>query len=189
MVQAQHGDQQAFASLTVAVGGRLHRVAVGILRDPALAEDALQQTLLSIWRNLPTLRDPERFEAWAYRMLVNACRAEARHARRWIPNLLGRSDLVDGHPRDEPAAADDLGVVIDRDQLERGFRHLSVDQRAVVVMRMILDVPPPAVAEALGVPVGTVHSRLSRALRTMRAAIEADARPPRHESATKEVTR
>lgn len=189
VVRAQQGDQQAFASLTIAVGGRLQRAAIGILRDHALAEDALQQTLLAIWRHLPSLRDPDRFEAWSYRMLVNACRAEARRTRRWFPNVLAQADETDDRSHHEPVAADVLGVVIDRDQLERGFRSLNVDQRAVVVLRMILDLEPEAVAAALSIPVGTVHSRLSRALRAMRASIEADARSPLSDITTREVAR
>jgi hypothetical protein len=68
--RAQQGDEEAFASLAVAMGDRLHRVAHRILRDMDLAEDATQQALLAIWRDLPRLRDPARFEAWSYRLLV-----------------------------------------------------------------------------------------------------------------------
>src|SRR6187399_3477184 len=87
VIRAQHGDEEAFASLAVAVGDRLHAVAHRILRDIELAEDATQQALLSIWRDLPQLRDPARFEAWSYRLLVRACYAEGRKFRRWAPNI------------------------------------------------------------------------------------------------------
>src|SRR6266498_1483470 len=123
VVRAQSGDQQAFASLAMAVGDRLHAVAHRILRDTDLAEDATQQALLSVWRDLPQLRDPARFDAWSYRLLVRACYAEARRTRRWAPNLRLLST-------DEPIATDPLGSVIDRAQLERGFRRLSIDHRA-----------------------------------------------------------
>ena len=85
--RAQDGDEQAFASLAVAVGNRLHAVAHRILRDADLAEDATQQALLAIWRDLPQLRDPQRFDAWSYRLLVRACYAEGRRSRSWAPNL------------------------------------------------------------------------------------------------------
>jgi RNA polymerase sigma-70 factor (ECF subfamily) len=147
-----------------------------ILRDTDLAEDATQQALLSVWRDLPQLRDPARFDAWSYRLLVRACYAEARRTRRWAPNLR----LL---PTDEPIATDPLGSVIDRDQLERGFRRLSIDHRAVVVLHHYLDLPLPEVAEALGVPEGTVRSRLHNAMRGLRAALDADARPATREAA------
>ena len=176
VVRAQRGDEEAFASLAVAAGDRLHAVAHRILRDIDLAEDATQQALLSIWRDLPQLRDPARFDAWSYRLLVRACYAEARRTRRWAPNLR----LL---PADEPVGADGLGTVVDRDQLERGFRRLSIDHRAVVVLHHYLDLPLSEVAEALGVPEGTVRSRLHYAMRGLRAALDADTRPARREGA------
>jgi RNA polymerase sigma-70 factor (ECF subfamily) len=168
--RAQHGDEEAFASLAVAAGDRLHAVAQRILRDTDLAEDATQQALLTIWRDLPQLRDPARFDAWSYRLLVRACYAEAGRHRRWSPNLR----LL---PADEPTAADATSTVVDRDQLERGFRRLSLDHRTVVVLHHYLDLPLTEVAEALGVPVGTATSRLHYAMRGLRAALDADARP------------
>ena len=176
VVRAQHGDEEAFASLAVAVGDRLHAVAHRILRDIDLAEDATQQALLSIWRDLPQLRDPARFDAWSYRLLVRACYAEARQTRHWAPNVR----LLPAH---EPMVEDGISTVVDRDQLERGFRRLSIDHRAVVVMHHYLDLPLSDVAEALGVPEGTVRSRLHYAMRGLRAAMAADARPAPREAA------
>ncbi len=173
--RAQHGDEEAFASLAVAVGDRLHAVAHRILRDIDLAEDATQQALLAIWRDLPRLRDPARFDAWSYRLLVRACYAEARRTRHWTPTL----HIL---PTDE-SAGEGLSSVVDRDQLERGFRRLSIDHRAVVVLHHYLDLPLDEVAETLGVPVGTVRSRLHHAMRGLRAALEADARPAAQEVA------
>jgi RNA polymerase sigma-70 factor (ECF subfamily) len=168
--RAQRGDEEAFASLAVAVGNRLHAVAYRILRDVDLAQDATQQALLAIWRDLPQLRDPARFEAWSYRLLVRACYTEGRRSRRWQPDLR----IV---PTDEPPAREHLSVIVDRDQLERGFRRLSIDHRSVVVLHHYLDLSVDETADALGVPVGTVRSRLHYAMRALRAALEADARP------------
>jgi RNA polymerase sigma-70 factor (ECF subfamily) len=176
VIRAQHGDEEAFASLAVAVGDRLHAVAHRILRDLDLAEDATQQALLTIWRDLPQLRDPARFDAWSYRLLVRACYAEARRTRHWTPNMR----LL---PSDEPMQTDGTGEVVDRDQLERAFRRLSIDHRAVVVMHHYLDWPLDRVAEALGVPAGTVRSRLHHAMRGLRAALDADLRPPARKAA------
>ncbi|HET7471599.1 MAG TPA: sigma-70 family RNA polymerase sigma factor [Candidatus Limnocylindrales bacterium] len=176
VIRAQRGDEQAFASLAVAVGDRLHALSHRILRDVDLAEDATQQALLAIWRDLPQLRDPARFDAWSYRLLVRACYAEGRKTRQWAPNLR----LL---PVDEPAGPDATSSVVDRDQLERGFRRLSIDHRVVVVLHHYLDLPLEEIAETLGIPLGTVRSRLLHAMRGLRAALDADARPARREVA------
>src|SRR4051794_12366191 len=152
VIRAQHGDEQAFASLAVAIGDRLHAVAQRVLRDVDLAEDATQQALLSIWRDLPQLRDPGKFDAWSYRLLLRACYAEGRRTRARTPTLRALPSAG--------AESDSSGLVIDRDQLERGFRRLSIDHRAVVVLHHSLDLPIDEVAETLGVPPGTVRSRL-----------------------------
>jgi RNA polymerase sigma-70 factor (ECF subfamily) len=176
VVRAQRGDKGAYAILAAGIADRYLAVARRILRDLDLAEDATQQALLTIWREMPQLRDPARFEAWSYRILVRACYAEGRKERRWAPNLR----LL---PADETTGADGLSSVIDRDQLESGFRRLSIDHRAVVVLHHYLDLPVDRVAELLGIPVGTAHSRLHHAMRGLRAALDADARPPAREAA------
>ena len=175
VVRAQRGDKQAFAELATGTADRFLAVARRILRDLDLAEDATQQALLSIWQDLPQLRDPARFEAWSYRLLVRACYAEGRKQRRWAPNLRVL-------PADEPAA-DAFRSIHDRDQLERGFSQLSIDHRTVVVLHHYLDLPLERVAEILGVPTGTVYSRLHYAMRGLRAAFDADARSAAREAA------
>ena len=170
VVRAQQGDRAAFAELAVAVGDRLHAVAHRMLRDAGLAEDASQQTLLRAWQELPRLREPERFEAWTYRLLVNVCHAEWRRRKR---SLAALPDL-DSVP--EPISPDDMAIVIDRDQLERGYSRLSMDHRAVVVLHYYLDMPVAEIAETLGVGEGTVKSRLYHAMRGLRAALDADDR-------------
>jgi len=175
--RAQEGDEAAFAELTIAIGERLHRIAFGILRDPALAEDAAQHALTEVWRNLPRLREPSRFEPWAYRTLVRSCYREARR----------RPRVVDLTKVREPFARDDLSAVNDRDQLERGFQRLSVDQRAVVVLHHYVGMTLDEVAGALDVPVGTVNSRLGRAMSKLRMALHVDT--PTHEPAPQEVAR
>ena len=176
VVRAQRGDKAAYALIATEIADRHLAVARRILRDLDLAEDATQQALLSVWQDLPQLRDPARFEAWSYRLLVRACYSESRKQRRWAPNLRIISS-------DESIADDDLSSVVDRDQLERGFRRLSIDHRAVVVLHHYLDLPLDRVAEILGIPVGTAHSRLHHAMRGLRAALDADARAPVREVA------
>jgi RNA polymerase sigma-70 factor (ECF subfamily) len=171
VVGAQHGDEQAFERLTAADHPRLFRVAYGILRDRQLAEDATQEAFIDIWRTIRRLRDPAKFEAWSYRLLVRRCYAEAKRR-----DSKAFDETITSH--DERNAPDDFAAVIDRDQLDRGFRRISLEHRTVIVLRCLLDLPMDEVAETLGVSPGTVGSRLSRALASLRAAIEADARPP-----------
>jgi len=171
VTRAQRGDQAAFAEIASASYGRMNSLAFGILRDRSLAEDATQQAMLDAWRNLPKLRDPARFEAWAYRLTVNACYAEARRAKRWIPNM-----AIDDSP--EPVAPDEISPIADRELLDRGFRELPVDQRAVLVLRHVVGLSLEEVARTLDIPTGTARSRLYRALQSMRASIDSDTRPP-----------
>ena len=171
VVRAQGGDRDAFASIATLTYGRLHHVAQNILSDVDRADDATQQAVVDIWRKLPQLRDPRKFEAWSYRVVVNCCYAEARKGQRWLPGLATERD-------EDPRAADAITGVVYRDQLERGFRRLPLDQRAVVVLHLYLGLPLREVAEVLGIPEGTAHSRLSRAKDALRAALEADTRVP-----------
>ena len=175
VARAQHGDKGAYALIATEIADRFLAVARRILRDLDLAEDATQGALLAIWLDLPQLRDPARFDAWSYRLLVRACYAEGRKVRRWAPNLR----LL---PVDEPVAADGLHSVVDRDQLERDFRRLSIDHRAVIVLHHYLDLPLDRVAEVLGIPTGTAHSRLHHAMRGLRAALDADRQPATQEA-------
>jgi RNA polymerase sigma-70 factor (ECF subfamily) len=172
---ARSGDEEAFASIARGSADRLFAVAHRILRDVGRAEDAVQQTLVSAWRELPGLREVERFDAWLHRLLVNACYAEARRARRWSANV--RALPIDG-----PAAADTTLDVILRDTLDRGFRRLPIEQRAVFILHHYLGWQLNEVADTLGVPLGTVKSRLHYATNSLRAAVDADARTSTHAS-------
>ncbi len=166
--RAQRGDREAFTSLAFALSDRLFGVAHRILRDPDAAGDALQVALVRIWRDLPSLREPERLEAWAYRLLTRACQDELRKRRSRPPPL----ELLP----DDGAIDPSILSVADRDQIARGFRNLSAEQRAVVVLHYYRDLTLSEIAEALSVPIGTVRSRLHYARRSLRSALEADAR-------------
>jgi RNA polymerase sigma-70 factor, ECF subfamily len=166
---ARSGDEEAFASIARGSADQLFAVAHRILRDVGRAEDAVQQTLVTAWRELPGLRETDRFDAWIHRILVHACYAEARRASQWSANVVALS--IDG-----PATPDETLAVETRDALERGFRRLPPEQRAVFVLHHYLDWPLAEVAETLGIPVGTVKSRLHYATSTLRAALDADAR-------------
>jgi RNA polymerase sigma-70 factor (ECF subfamily) len=168
--RARRGDHDAFAVLAGTAISRLDAAARLILRDPDQAKDAVQETLVRAWRDLPTLRSTDRFDGWLHRLLVRACIDEARRLRRH------RFD-VDMAPIDHPDLDDETAVMVDRDQLERGFSRLEPEGRALIVLHHYLDLPLPEVAIALGIPLGTAKSRLHRALQSMRAALDADARP------------
>lgn len=164
--RARSGDQEAFATLVHQVSDTLLGIARRILRDPGLAEDVLQNALLTIWRKLPHLRDADRFEGWAFRILVHACYADAPRNRRWASAIRVLHADVASH-------VDDIQMISDRDELERAFRRLPLDQRAVFVLHHHVGLPLVAVAETLGIPDGTARSRLHYATRTLRTAFEA----------------
>jgi RNA polymerase sigma-70 factor, ECF subfamily len=167
---ARNGDHEAFEVLATSAGDRLYAVARLILRASDLAEDAVQEALVRAWQHLPSLRDPDRFDAWLYRLLVNACAEQGRLLRRW-------SEQVRPLPT-EPSIEDETGSVADREQLERGFNRLKPDQRAVVVLHYYSGFSSFEIARILGIPAGTARSRLHYATEAMRAALEADARQP-----------
>jgi RNA polymerase sigma-70 factor (ECF subfamily) len=168
--RAQEGDESAFTELIDLEGDRCYAIAFRILRDVERAQDAVQQALLLAWRELPRLRDPERFEVWLHRLLVNACYEEARRYRRW--SLRVRALPVDG-----PGGPDPTVAVDDRDALDRAFLRLSPEHRAVFVLHHHVGLPLASIAEVVGVPTGTVKSRLHHATRNLRAAITAGDQP------------
>jgi RNA polymerase sigma-70 factor (ECF subfamily) len=141
-----------------------------MLRDADRAMDAVQSALIRAWRDLPTLRDPDRFDAWLYRLVIHACTDEIRQVRRHRFEV-DISEITTG-----PVVPDATSVIADRDQIERGFRHLGPEERAVIVLHHYLDLPLPEVASTLQLPLGTVKSRLYRGLGQMRAVLDADAR-------------
>jgi RNA polymerase sigma-70 factor (ECF subfamily) len=170
---ARRGDREAFAVLVHQVSDGLYAVAQRILRDPGLAEDALQNALVLAWRRLPKLRDPDRFEAWIHRILVHACYDESQRARHW------KTD-VRVLPMAGPSTPDGSAAFADRDELERAFRQLTIEQRAVFVLHHYLGLPLVEVAQVLDIPAGTARSRLHYAIAGLRAALLADPEPIVH---------
>jgi RNA polymerase sigma-70 factor, ECF subfamily len=166
--RAKRGDREAFSVLAGGAVDRLYAIARLILRDTDLAEDATQDALVRAWRDLPTLRDVERFDAWLYRLTVNACTDIGRRRRRWRAELT----IVPI----EPAEPDRAAELADRDQLERGLRRLSDAQRTILILHFYVDLSPSEAADVLDIPVGTAKSRLHYALDALRAALAADER-------------
>lgn len=171
VVKASVGDHAAFSELAAGAIGGLYRVAYLILRRPEAANDAVQNALFTAWRDIRALRDPDRFDAWLHRLTVRACYRLARSER--------RRSAAEGELRDldySPAVDDDLRLLAIRDQLERAFARLTTEHKAVLVLRYHLDLPLGEAADILGVPMGTMKSRLNRAVGALRAAIEAQER-------------
>ena len=166
---ARHGDRAAFDALVRRKVDVVYRTSLAILGREADAEDATQETFLAVWRKLPTLRDPDRFDAWLHRLFLNACRDELRSARRRTIEV----QLPEIHPL---AVSDSQAASADRDLIERGVRHLDPEHRTVIVLHYYLGLPLPEAAAAMGVPLGTAKSRLHRATQALRAAIDSDAR-------------
>lgn len=167
--RAIDGDQEAYAALVRSAARRLYLVAHRILRDSDAAEDAVQQTLLIIWKELPRLRDADRFEGWSYRIVTRAALAEAKRR--------GRSRNINEIAGYEPTTGAVAQMVEDRDAIERAFRRLTPETRAVVVLRYYADLPLKDIGDVLGIPAGTVGSRLHRAMRDMRAVVSRDEPP------------
>jgi RNA polymerase sigma-70 factor (ECF subfamily) len=165
--RAGRGDHDAFGLLVDGSIARLEAVARLILRDQELARDAVQDAYIRAWRDLPGLRDPDHFEAWLHRLTVNACLDVVRRRRR-------RPMEVELTPISPPTVEDETSLVANRDQLERGFRHLGMDHRAVLVLHYYVGMSVPDLAETLGIPLGTAQSRLGRALAALRAVMQAD---------------
>jgi RNA polymerase sigma-70 factor (ECF subfamily) len=167
--RAKAGDVDAFALLVREASGRLKSVAYRILRDSDAADDATQRALISAWDHLGELRDPERWTAWTYRLVVNAAYREARKERSQHASV--RFIEIDEAVDRDPGLA-----IADRDELERAFRSLSPDHRAVLVLHHYAGLHKDEIADILGIPAGTVGSRIHHATRRLRAALEADAR-------------
>jgi RNA polymerase sigma-70 factor (ECF subfamily) len=164
--RARGGDHDAFTTLVDVSIARLDTAARLVLRDPELARDAVQDTLIRVWRDLPSLRDPDRFDAWLHRLLIHACLDLARRRRR-------RPIEVDLQLIEMPSVSDPASDVADRVLLDDALRHLEPKHRAVVVMHYFLGMPLPEVAASLSIPVGTAKSRLHYSLASLRASMVA----------------
>ena len=165
--RAGRGDHDAFAVLATAAAARLDAAARLILRDPELARDAVQNTLVRAWRDLPGLRDPDRFDAWLHRLLVNASLDEVRRRRR-------RSIEVEIKAIDEPAGSDSAGRLADRDMVERALVRLDPEHRSLVVLHYYLGYPLPEAATLVGISLPAAKSRLHRAMQGLRRTMTAD---------------
>ncbi len=169
VIRAQQGDVEAFSLLAAGAIDRLHGVAYRILRDSDRADDATQQALVSAWDHLRSLRDPDRFDAWSYTLVVRASYREARRDRT-------RRDVVRRVLPNDHLESEASDTLADRDEIEQAFRTLSPEHRAILTLRYYADLPFAEIAEILGIPIGTVGSRLYHATRRMRDALRREQR-------------
>jgi len=165
--RAKRGDHDAFALLAGAAVGRLDGAARLILRDPELAHDAVQDGFVRAWRNLPALRDLDRFDAWLRQLVVHSCIDITRRRRRRVVE-------VELTPLNNPSTRDITSVIADREVLDHALRGLDPEWRAIVVLHYYLGLPLPEVAAIMSIPLGTAKSRLHRSLAAMRATIAID---------------
>jgi len=168
VTRAMHGDHDAFAALIGPATNRLYAMACLILRDSDRAEDAAQEAIVRAWRELPRLRDPEKFDAWLRRLTVNACFDEARRVHRRAEVSLVRLG--------DRSTADPTGAFVEHDRVDRAFRRLPFDQRTVLVLQHHFDLSHTEIADSLGIPVGTVKSRIRYGSAALRASLDADDR-------------
>ena len=173
MTRARSGEREAFDLLAATLVDRLYAVARLVLRDSDRAEDAVQETLVRCWRDLPSLREVTKFDAWLRRLLMRAITDEFRRARSHRASIAVL--------RFEPTTRDATSDFVVREQLDTGFRRLSIEHRAIVVLRLYLGLSIEESALTLGIPVGTAKSRLHYATEAMRLALEADAGPTEQE--------
>jgi RNA polymerase sigma-70 factor, ECF subfamily len=159
--RARQGDRDAFAELVRASATRLDAAARLILRDRELARDAVQEALIRAWRDLPGLRDPERFDAWLHRLLAHAAIDEARRRKRRVME-------VAVNPVEVPAPGDVAVLLADRDALDRALAALAPEHRALVVLHHYLGMPIPEAAAAMGITLGAAKARLHRSLESLR---------------------
>jgi RNA polymerase sigma-70 factor (ECF subfamily) len=174
--RARHGDRDAFERL---VDGRLtstFRIAMAILGNEADARDATQEAFLRAWRDLPGLRDVERFESWFGRILVNACRSAVRGRRRRSVREIAVGALPGGGEGfDTPAPAEDARMV-EADVLDRALDRLSVAERTLLALHHFEEVSLDAIGRQMGIPAKTVKSRLFSARRALERALEVERR-------------
>lgn len=171
--RAARGDALAFEQLVTVSAERAFRIARAILGNDSDAGDATQDAFVSAWRELPRLRDPDSFDAWLRRILVNACRAQLRGRKR-VREISFDETFDQREPG--PTIPDLVG---DTDLLAHAFERLDPDKRSILVLHYLNHEPVAAIANTFGVPVGTAKWRLSEARAALHRALaaEGEARP------------
>ena len=165
-------DDEAFRNLEVfeALSDRAldasYRMASVVLRDEVEAQDVVHDAVLAAWRKFGTLNDIDRFDAWFGRIVLNLCRDRLRARGRSRIREIALGGLMETHRRD------DMARVAERDAIGQAFRKLDPDLQLVVALRYYRDLPLERIADLLGIPLGTVKSRLNRGMERLRAELD-----------------
>jgi RNA polymerase sigma-70 factor, ECF subfamily len=169
---ARRGNREAFDVIVRSRLETVYRTAFTILGHEADAHDATQETFVSAWRNLPDLHDIDRFDAWLGRITINACRMALRRRGRV------RQIAIESARADEMTAtgAGPDARTADSEVFDRAFARLSVDERAILVLHHHDELGIGEIAARLGIPGGTMKSRLHRARRALERALERENR-------------
>jgi RNA polymerase sigma factor (sigma-70 family) len=168
--RARRGDAVAFERLIAPRIDGLFRTAWAIVGREADARDVTQEACLSAWRRLPSLRQPDRFDAWLGRILVNACRMHLRRRSRVREVAIGATEEVRPSPTDEQAQ------VAETELINAAFEQLRPDERALLVLHHLQHQPVATIAASLGIPTGTVKWRLHAAREALQAALDGERR-------------
>jgi RNA polymerase sigma-70 factor (ECF subfamily) len=179
IVRAQRGDVDAFTTIVTERVEGMSRLAMAIVGHEADAHDATQEALALIWRELPRLRDPERFHAWSTRILVHACRRTLRRRGRARVREVSLS-AADGPGRGpldgSGSSADMVAAVGERQALERAFNRLDPDARSILALHYLAGRAVADIASTLGIPVGSAKSRLHTARTALERALNREDR-------------
>jgi RNA polymerase sigma-70 factor (ECF subfamily) len=180
--RARRGDREAYETLVRRKVAAVYRTALAVLGNEADAHDAVQDAFLAAWRRLPSLRDADRFDAWLGRITLNACRMALRR-RRGVREI-AMTDQAEprataGAAREpaDPATSDLEAASVSADAFDRAFGRLSVDQRALIVLHHLDGLPVADIGARLGIPTGTVKSRLHHARLALERALAREDRP------------
>jgi RNA polymerase sigma-70 factor (ECF subfamily) len=168
--RARNGDRDAFELIVRARKDAVYRLCFAILGDEADAGDAAQETLIATWRQVRGLRDPERFDAWLQRVVVNAARQVLRSKRRRSLREIPASSAATVKQEPPSVALDDVAV------LSEALATLPIEQRSILVLHHLEGRGVAELAEILDIPVGTAKSRLFAARKALGAAIALVAR-------------
>ena len=169
---ARRGDRDAFEALVRQEVAGVYRTALAILGNAADADEATQDAFLSAWRGFRSLRDPARFDAWLGRIVVNSCRMTLRRRPGVREITLEAAERSTGAERAQAVEADPAQLAVDALAFDRAFDRLSIDDRQLLTLVYADDRPLDEVGRLLGIPVGTVKSRLSRARSALVRALD-----------------
>ncbi|MCS7223528.1 MAG: sigma-70 family RNA polymerase sigma factor [Armatimonadetes bacterium] len=161
--RCRQGDGYAWHQLVRSYWGFCYRLAYHLLRSREDAEDAAQDALLQVYRSLSSFRGESSFRTWLYRIVINCCRAKMRRS-----SPLTQVANEEGNGEQELVEQPDLDRMEKADALNWALNQLSEELRTVFILREVEGLTYSEISQTLGIPIGTVESRLHRARKTLR---------------------